>query len=48
VMTARERELYVRWWVKQSGLTPVELRRIATAIWSDRVVDETSSSSSDK
>ena len=41
-MTARERARYVHWWVKHSGLTPHELRRIATGIWSDRDVDETS------
>ena len=43
-MTASERKRYVYWWLKQSGLTPRELRRIATGIWSDRVFDETSSS----
>jgi hypothetical protein len=36
-MTPSERERYVRWWKEHSGLKPQELRRIATAIWSDRV-----------
>jgi hypothetical protein len=42
-MTERERKRYVHWWLRQSGLTARELRRIATGIWSDRVAGETSS-----
>ncbi len=38
-MTVRERQRYVRWWLDHSGLTPRELRRVATGIWSDRLVD---------
>ena len=39
-MTAAERQRYVNWWVKHSGLTPRQLRQIATAIWTDRLLDE--------
>lgn len=39
-MTAAERQRYVNWWVKHSGLTPRQLRQIATGIWTDRVLDD--------
>jgi hypothetical protein len=39
-MTAAERQRYVDWWTKHSGLTPRQLRQIATAIWTDRLLDE--------
>ena len=39
-LSPRERERYVRWWREYSGLTSDELRRIATGIWSDRLLDE--------
>jgi hypothetical protein len=39
-LTAPERRRYVHWWIYSSGLTKKELRQIATAIWSDRVLEE--------
>jgi hypothetical protein len=39
-MTAVERQRYVDWWVRHSGLTPRQIRQIATAIWTDRLLDE--------
>jgi len=39
-MTAAERQRYVHWWVRHSGLTTRQLRQIATAIWTDRLLDE--------
>jgi hypothetical protein len=39
-MTAAERQRYVLWWVRHSGLTQRQLRQIATAIWTDRLLDE--------
>ena len=39
-MTAAERQRYVHWWVRHSGLTQRQLRQIATAIWTDRLLDE--------
>jgi len=41
-MTASERRRYVHWWIHSSGLTKQELRRIATAMWSDRMLDDMS------
>ena len=38
-MTTEERRSYVRWWIERSGLTPAQVREIATRIWSDRVLD---------
>lgn len=35
-LTVEERRLYVRWWINRSGLTPTQLRQIATGIWADR------------
>jgi hypothetical protein len=35
VMSALERERYVRWWKEDSGLSPRELRDIANAVWLD-------------
>jgi hypothetical protein len=40
-MTTDERHSYVRWWIERSGLTPAQIREIATGIWSDRLVDVT-------
>jgi hypothetical protein len=40
-MTTEERHCYVRWWIERSGLTPAQVREIATGIWSDRLVDGT-------
>ena len=37
-MTTDERRSYVRWWIERSGLTPAQVREIATGIWSDRLV----------
>jgi hypothetical protein len=39
-MTAAERQRYIHWWVRHSGLTPRQLRQIATAIWTDRLLEE--------
>jgi len=39
-MTPAERQRYVDWWTKQSGLSARQLRQIATAIWTDRLLDE--------
>ena len=39
-LTALERRRYVHWWIYSSGLTKKELRQIATAMWSDRVLEE--------
>jgi hypothetical protein len=39
-MTAAERQRYVYWWVRHSGLTARQLRQIATGIWSDRLLDD--------
>jgi hypothetical protein len=36
-MTIHERRSYVRWWIESSGLTPDQIREVATGIWSDRV-----------
>ena len=40
-LTTDERHSYVRWWLDRSGLTPQQVREIATGIWSDRLVDGT-------
>jgi hypothetical protein len=40
-MTTEERHSYVRWWLERSGLTPDQVREVATGIWSDRLVDGT-------
>ena len=32
-MSVAERERYVRWWIEESGLTPVQLRQVAGVIW---------------
>ena len=40
-MTTDERRSYVRWWIERSGLTPAQIREVATGIWSDRLVDGT-------
>ena len=40
-MTTDERRSYVRWWLERSGLTPDQVREVATGIWSDRLVDGT-------
>jgi hypothetical protein len=34
-MSVAERERYVRWWIEESGLTPVQLRDVAGAVWSE-------------
>lgn len=34
-MSVAERERYVRWWIEESGLTPVQLRDVAGALWSE-------------
>jgi hypothetical protein len=34
-MTVAERERYVRWWIEESGLTRVQLRDMAGAVWSE-------------
>jgi hypothetical protein len=36
LMSPMERARYVRWWKEESGLTPHELRDIATTVWADR------------
>jgi hypothetical protein len=42
-MSVAERERYVRWWLEESGLTLVQLRAMAGAVWSEagesRVLD---------
>ena len=38
-MTPKLRAHYVRWWLERSGLTPAELREIATGVWADRVFE---------
>jgi hypothetical protein len=38
-MTALERRRYVHWWIHSSGLTKKELRQIATAVWTDRLLE---------
>ena len=40
-MTTDERRSYVRWWIERSGLTPAQIREVATGIWADRLVDGT-------
>jgi hypothetical protein len=40
-MTTDERRSYMRWWLERSGLTPDQVREVATGIWSDRLVDGT-------
>jgi hypothetical protein len=32
-MSAAERERYVRWWIEESGLSLVQLRAMAGAMW---------------
>jgi hypothetical protein len=32
-MTIDERERYMRWWIEESGLTLLELREVAGAVW---------------
>ena len=48
-MSVAERERYVRWWIEESGLTLVQLRDVAGAVWSDhgppRLPDVTTRSS---
>ena len=39
-LTAIERRRYVHWWIYSSGLTKTELREIATAMWSDRLLEK--------
>jgi hypothetical protein len=39
-MTPVERQRYVRWWIQKSGLTRHELRQMATALWTDRLMDD--------
>ena len=34
-MTVAERERYVRWWIEESGLTLVQLREVAGAVWDE-------------
>lgn len=34
-MSVAERERYVRWWIEESGLTLVQLRDVAGAVWSE-------------
>jgi hypothetical protein len=34
-MTVAERERYVRWWIEESGLTRVQLRDVAGAVWAE-------------
>jgi hypothetical protein len=36
-MSIIEREHYVRWWIEESGLSPFQLRQVATELWSDRL-----------
>ena len=43
-MTVDERRSYVRWWLERSGLTPAQVREVASGIWLDRVVDVTGGS----
>jgi len=38
-LSRAERERYVRWWREQSGLSETELRKIATGVWADRVLE---------
>jgi hypothetical protein len=41
-LTRAERDRFVRWWIEQSGLTPRQLRAIATGLFADRIgADET-------
>ena len=40
-LTTDERRSYMRWWLERSGLTPDQVRELATGIWSDGVVDGT-------
>jgi hypothetical protein len=40
-LTTDERRTYVRWWLERSGLTPEQVREVATGIWSDRLIDGT-------
>jgi hypothetical protein len=47
-LTSSERRRYVHWWIHQSGLTKRELRQIATALWSDRVMAENAASRSSR
>jgi hypothetical protein len=39
-LTTDERRSYARWWIERSGLTPAQIREVATGIWSDRLVDD--------
>lgn len=39
-MTTDERRSYVRWWIERSGLTPEQVREVASGIWSDDLVDD--------
>jgi hypothetical protein len=32
-MSVAERERYVRWWIEESGLSLVQLRAMAGAVW---------------
>jgi hypothetical protein len=34
-LTPTEREFYVRWWIRRSGLTRSQIREIAAGIWSE-------------
>ena len=38
-MTGEERRSYVRWWIERSGLTPAQIREVATGMWSDRLLE---------
>ena len=40
-MTTDERRSYMRWWLERSGLTPDQVREVATGIWSDQRVEDT-------
>ena len=43
-MTGEERRSYVRWWIERSGLTPAQVREVATGMWPDRLLDGASGS----
>ena len=43
-MTVDECRSYVRWWLERSGLTPAQVREVASGIWLDRLVDVTGES----
>ena len=40
-MTVDERRSYVRWWLERSGLTPAQVREVASGIWLDKLVEDT-------